>query len=174
MTLWPNPHPEKEIKSVDFLTEAKSNYEAVVFLLGITAATAQANEGVVQDIIGTSGVKVKIGTQLRDFYYIGVVGLDKTHPYYEQALAAHKAMAVGQKVWVFPGEMPKTADGRTMAYVCLGKDPGDVRNMLNTRILGDGLGKAGNFEGNNRHRMFMENLSFITEQGKKGMFGEKK
>jgi hypothetical protein len=70
--------------------------------------------------------------------------------------------------------MPKTADGRTLAYVCLGKDPGDVRNMLNTRVLGDGLGKVGNFEGNNRHRMFMENLSFITEQGKKGMFGEKK
>ena len=171
---WANPHPEKEIKSVDFLSEAKSNYEAVVFLLGITAATAQGNEGVVQDIIGTAGVKVKIGTQLKDFYYIGVVGIDKSHPYYDQALAAHKAMAVGQKVTVFLGEMPKTADGRTLAYVCLGKDPGDVRNMLNTRVLGDGLGKVGNFEGNNRHRMFMENLSFITEQGKKGMFGEKK
>jgi hypothetical protein len=170
---WANPHPEKEITTVDFLSEPKSNYEAVVFLLGLTAATAQANEGVVEDIIGTAGVKVKIGTQIKDFYYVGVVGIDKSNAYYDKALAAHKAMAVGQKVTVFLGEMPKASDGRTLAYVCLGKDAGDVRNMLNTRILGDGLGKVGNFEGNNRHRMFMENLSFITEQGKKGMFGGK-
>ena len=170
---WANPHPEKEIKSVDFVAAAKPDYAPVVFLLGLTAAVAQTSEGVIEDVIGTAGVKVRLGKELKDIYYIGAAGIDKSHPYYDKAVAAHRAMAVGQKVTIMYGESPRAADGRVLAYVCIGKDT-DVRNMLNSKVIGDGLSKLGNFEGNNRYRMFFENMGFITEQNKKGMFGQKK
>jgi endonuclease YncB( thermonuclease family) len=170
---WVNPNPEKQIASVDFATRPKSEYEPAVFLLGLTAATVGSNEGVVEDIIGTQGVKVRIGNQLKDIYYIGSAGIDKSNAYYEKALAAHRAMVVGQKVTVLMGEVPKTSDGKTLAYVCLGKDT-DVRNMLNSKVIGEGLAKVGNFEGNGKHQMFLANLGFITEQNKKGMWEKAK
>jgi hypothetical protein len=32
----------------------------------------------------------------------------------------------------------------------------------------------GNFEGNNRHRMYLENLQMITQAGKKGLWAKEK
>jgi len=46
---------------------------------------------------------------------------------------------------------------------------------VNARIIGDGLGKLGNYEGNNRHRMYLENLGFIAQQREDGdVVGEAK
>ena len=52
----------------------------------------------------------------------------------------------------------------------LGRDTSDAKNMLNAKVIGKDLGKLGAFEGNNMHRMFLENLGFITQQGKKGLW----
>jgi len=69
---------------------------------------------------------------VQDIYYIGVVGLPQDHPFYARAVAAHKALAVGQKVFllddVFVGHpdlkpvgLPPTqavgADDHTLLYL---------------------------------------------------------
>jgi hypothetical protein len=168
---WVNPHPDKTITDIDFAAAQESRFEPIPSLVGLTAASLQPSEGVIEDVIDTRGVKVRLGTQLKDVYYIGTTGIEKSNPFYDQAVAAHRAMAVGQKVTIVPDVVTQNAAGQALAYVYLGTATYEVRNMLNARVVGDGLGKLGNFEGNNQHRMYLENLGFITQQGKKGMWG---
>ena len=172
---WANPHPEKEIATVDFLTVKESDYGPVPILIGLTAATMRSDTGVVVDVIGTAGLKVKLGTQVTDIYYTGVAGLPKDHPYYEQALAAHKAMVLNQKVQILDDVVTKNSAGQRIAYVFLaGEQDYMLNNLVNGRLIGDGLAKMGNFEGNNRHRMYLENLQMITQAGKKGLWAKEK
>jgi len=168
-TEWSNPSPEKEIRSVDFLSVSNG---PVALLAGISGAMFQPAEGVVEDVIGTEGVKVRLGTQLADIYYIGVAGLPSTHPYYETAVREHKAMAVGKKVTINNDVVTQNAAGRRIAYVFAG--PMDIQNMLNAQVIAAGLGTLGNFEGNNRHRDYLNNLGFIATQNKKGIWAAEK
>jgi endonuclease YncB( thermonuclease family) len=168
---WVNLHPDKPVRDLDFLTVPESGYGPVPVLAALTGAVNRASEGVVIDVIGTQGVKVRLGTQEQEVYYIGVAGIANDHPFYQQALAAHRALVVGQKVVLQSDIVTQDAEGRTLAYVYLGKDVYDLRNLVNAKLIGDGLGKLGNFAGNDRHRMYLENLGFIAQQGKKGMWG---
>lgn len=169
---WPNPHPEKEIAGIDF-ARVNEEFNGVPVLVGITAATMKSDEGIVTDVTGVHGLKVQLGTQVVEVNYIGVGNLSEKHPYYEQAVAAHKAMVVGKKVIVQDDVVTTNQAGQRMAYVFL-KGDYHLRDLVNARIIGDGLGKLGNFEGNNRHRMYLENLSFISSQGKKGLWSTEK
>ena len=164
-------HPEKAIRDVDFTTVPKMD-EALSGLLGLTAARERPTEGVVTDVIGTRGVKVKLGTEVQEIYYIGTVGLDEKHPFYAKAVEAHKAMMVGKKVLIQTDVVTQNSAGQKVAYVFL--EQVDVRNLVNGRIIGDGLGKLGGFEGNGRYRMYLENLGFIASQRKMGLFAEGK
>jgi hypothetical protein len=169
-----NPHADKEIATIDFCRFDEKS-DGVPLLVGITAATLSADQGVVEDVIGTEGVRVRLGSQLTDVHYIGVKGLAKDDPFYEQALAAHKAMAVGKKVFVQDDVVVKNSAGARLSYVFLADPNGPaIQNMLNGRMIGDGLGRLGNFEGNNRHRMYLENLGFISSQSKKGLWAKEK
>ena len=171
---WVNPSAQKEIATVDFCRYDEKS-DGVPILAGITAATLSSDQGVAEDVIGTEGVRVRLGTQLVDVYYIGVKGLAKDHVFYADALAAHKAMVVGKKVNVLDDVVVKNSAGQRLAYVYLADPSGLLPgNMLNARVIGDGLGKLGNFEGNNRHRMYLENLGFIAGQGKKGLWAKEK
>ncbi len=172
---WPNPHPDRQIATVDFLTVKDSQYSAVPILVGLTAATMRSDSGIVVDVIGTAGLKVKLGTQVVDIYYTGVADLPKDHPYYEQAITAHKAMVVGKKVLVQDDVVTKNSSGQRIAYVFLaGEQDYQLNNFVNARLVGDGVAKMGNFEGNNRYRMYMENLQMITQAGKKGLWAKEK
>jgi hypothetical protein len=168
---WVNPHPEKAVRDVDFLTVPKMD-EALSGLLGLTVARERPTEGVVTDVIGTRGVKVKLGTEVQDVYYIGTVGVDEKHPFYAKAVEAHKAMVVGKKVLIQTDVVATNSAGQKLAYVFL--DQVDVRSLVNGRIIGGGLGKLGNFEGNGRYRMYLENLGFIASQGKVGLWAGSK
>ena len=158
------------VRDVDFLTTP--TFEAVPGLLGLTAAQERASEGVVTDIIGTRGVKVKLGTEVQDIYYIGTAGIDEKDPFYAKAVEAHKAIIVGKKVLLQTDVVTQNSAGQKLAHVFL--DQVDVRNLVNGRIIGDGLGKLGNFEGNGRFRMYLENLGFIASQRKMGMWAGNK
>ncbi len=169
---WVNPHPDREVRDVDFFKVPESGDGVVPVLLGITGATVQPTEGVVVDVIGTAGLKIKLGSQVQDIYYIGVVGLPADSPFYARAVADHKALAVGQKVFLRDDVNARNQAGQRIAYVFLATENYEnLRNLLNAKILGDGLGSLGNFEGNNQHRMYLENLGFIAKQGRKGMWG---
>jgi hypothetical protein len=167
---WVNPHPEKAIRDVDFLTTP--TFEAVPGLLGLTAARERPTEGVVTDIIGTRGLKVKLGTEVQEIYYIGSAGIDEKDAFYAKAIETHKAMMIGKKVLIQTDIVTQNSAGQKLAYVFM--DQVDVRNLVNGRIIGDGLGKLGSFEGNGRFRMYLENLGFIASQRKMGMWAGSK
>jgi hypothetical protein len=169
---WANPHPEKAIKNLDFVSTPEGQDGAVSMLIAITAATMQADEGIVTDVIDTRGVKVRLGTQVKDIYYIGVGGIEKNHPYYNTAVAAHKAMVVGQKVKIVYDVVRQNAAGQTVAYVYLGEPM--AGNLVNGKVIGNGLGKLGEFEGNDRLRMYLINLGEPAKWRKVGMWEEKK
>ena len=164
-TEWTNPSPDKEIRSVDFLAVSNG---PVALLVGLSGATFQPTEGVIEEVIGTAGVRVRLGTQLVDIYYIGVVGLPTTHPYYATAVSEHRALAVGQKVTISDDVVRQNAAGQRIAYVFAG--PPELRNLLNAQVIAAGLGKLGNFEGNARHRDYLNNLGFIATQNRKGIW----
>ncbi len=166
---WVNPHPEKDIATVDF-TRATAGYGGIPLLVGLTAAVLRPDEGVVTDVIGLHGLKVRLGSQVVDIAYIGVAMLDEKHPFYNQALTAHKAMVIGKAVRMEDDVATMNAAGQRMAYVFLGEGAIDLRDLVNARLIGDGISKLGNFEGNTRHRMYLENLGFIASQGKKGLW----
>jgi hypothetical protein len=168
---WVNPQPDKEIAGVDF-ARVDDYYNSVPVMVGLTAAMLQSSEGLVTDVIGLHGVKVRLGTQVVDVNYIGVAALDERHPFYAEALAAHKAMVIGKKVNVQDDVVTVNATGQRMAYVFLSEGDIDLRNLVNARLIGDGLSKLGNFEGNTRHRMYLENLGFIAGQGRKGLWAK--
>lgn len=165
---WTNPHPEKAIRDVDFMIVPESG--SVPVLVAITGAVSRPREGVVTGVIGTGGVKVQLGTQVEEIMYIGVVGLPADHPYYEKAVAAHKAMLAGQRVQIVDDVVTQNTAGQRIGYVYLG-DVFNINNLANARIIGDGLGKLGNFEGNSRQRMYLDNLGFIAQQRKAGLWG---
>ncbi|MBI2301093.1 MAG: thermonuclease family protein [Armatimonadetes bacterium] len=169
---WVNPHPERVIRDLDFLHVAENNFGTVPVLVAITGAVQRSSEGLVTDVIGTAGIKIKLGTEEQAVYYIGVAGIPADHPYYQQALAAHRALVVGQKVTLQCDVVTEDADGHALAYVYLTPDTSNIRNLVNAKIIGDGLGKLGNFQGNDRHRMYLENLGFIAQQRKAGMWGQ--
>lgn len=169
---WRNPHPEKVIRDLDFLTIEETGYTAVPVLVAITGAVSRPREGVVVDVIGTAGVRVRLGTTEEDIYYIGTVGIPQEHPYYEKAVEAHRRLVVGQKVQIVDDVMTRNSAGQRVAYVYFQGDIYSLANLVNARIIGDGLGKLGNFEGNNRHRMYLENLGFIAQQKRVGMWAE--
>ena len=168
---WANPHPGKLVETVDFLTVPESGYRPVPVLVAISGAVASPSQGVVVDIIGTRGVKVQLGTTVQDVYYIGVAGIPPGHSFREQALAEHRALVVGKAVSLLDAAVTRNARGERMAYVYLGKDTYNARELVNARIIGDGLGKLGGFEGNNRQRMYLENLGFIAGQKRNGLWG---
>ncbi|MBM3500498.1 MAG: hypothetical protein FJX74_17710, partial [Armatimonadetes bacterium] len=169
---WVNPHPAKPIRDVDFLTVEANGYGTVPVLAGLTAAVMRTNEGVVTDVLGTAGVRVKVGTEEREIYYIGTVGIRPDHPYHDRAVAAHRALVVGQKVTLRDDVVTQNTAGQRLAYVYLGTDIFNVNSLVNAKIIGDGLGELGNFEGNTREQMYLENLGFIAKQRKAGMWGE--
>ena len=170
---WPSPHPDKEIASVDFATVPENGFGPVPVLVGLTAAAMRSDQGVVVDVLGTGGVKVRLGTQLTDVCYIGVAGLEKSHPFYQNAVQAHRAMVLDKKVLVRDDVVNRNAAGQRLAYVFLsGEQEWNLNNLVNARIIGDGLGKLGNFEGNNRHRMYLENLGLIARDSKKGLWAK--
>ena len=167
---WSNPHPEKVIRDIDFRTVPESGYGVVPVLAAITGAVSRPNEGLVTDVIGTAGIRVRLGTQEQEIYYTGVEGLPKDHPYYAEAVAAHRAMVVGRSVWVQDDAVQQDAAARRIAWVYLDGDLSRIDQLANARIIGEGLGKLGDFAGNDRHRTYMENLAFITQQRKLGMW----
>jgi hypothetical protein len=140
-------------------------------LVGITAAAMPPDEGVVTDVIDTKGIKVKLGSQEKEIYYIGVGGIDAKHPFYAKAVAAHKAMVVGQKVTLVYDVVRQNNAGQTLAYVYLGATR-DAGNLVNARVLGEGLGELGNFEGNDRMRMYLMNTGEPAKWKKIGMWAE--
>jgi endonuclease YncB( thermonuclease family) len=168
---WVNPHPEKPIRDLDFVANPE-NPGAVPALVAITAAVNRCLEGVVTEVVGADGVMVRFASQEQEVRYIGVAGPAKDHPFYEQAVAAHRALAVGQKVTLRQDVVTRDSEGRLLAYVFLGKDTYDIRNLLNAKLIGDGLGKPGNFAGNAQHRMYLENLGFIAKQRLAGVWAE--
>ena len=141
--------------------------ESIPLLVAITAARTQTDTGIVTDVIGTAGVKVKLGTQEQAIYYIGSAGIEPQHPFHAQAVAAHRALVAGKKVRVVYDVVRQNSAGQTLAYVYL---PDENDDLANAKIIGDGLGALGNFEGNNTQRMYFENLGFIAKQSKKGMW----
>ncbi len=171
---WANPHPDKVIRDVDFLTVPESRYSAVPVLVAITGAVNRPLTGTVTDVIGTRGVKVRLGTQEQEVYYLGVAGIDVQHPYALKAVAAHRAMAVGQTVSLQLDQVAQDPAGHLLAWVFLGRDHSQINNLLNGRVVGEGLAKLGSFHGNARHRMFLENLGFIAQQRRAGLWAEGK
>ncbi|MCE5237460.1 hypothetical protein LLH23_03100 [bacterium] len=171
---WRNPHPDKVIRDLDFCTVPESGYVPVPVLVALTGAVARPAAGVVEDIIGTAGIKVRLGTQLQDVYYLGVAGLRPDHRVYQQALAAHRALVVGQKVYLQWDVVREDAEGRSIAWVYLDPDMSRIAGLANARIIGDGLSPIGAFSGNDRHRTYLENLAFIAQQRKAGMWAEGK
>jgi hypothetical protein len=164
---WPNPHPDKAIRELDFVAPPEGGYGCIPLLVAITAARTQTDTGLVTDVLGTAGVKVKLGTQEQDIYYIGSAGIEPKHPFHAQAVAAHRALVVGKKVRVVYDVVRQNSSGQALAYVYL---PDENDDLANAKIIGDGLGALGNFEGNNTQRMYFENLGFIAKQSKKGMW----
>ena len=171
---WTNPHPGKVIDSIDFLTVADSGYRVVPVLAAVTGAVSRPHSGTVEDIIGTRGIKVRLGTQVAEVYYIGVAGVPDDHPFRQQALAAHREMVVGNTVSLLDDDVTRNARGERLAYVYLGRSTYSARDLVNARIIGAGLGKLGNFEGNSKQRMYLENLGFIARQKQQGMWGDGK
>jgi len=167
---WTNPHPDRVIRDIDFLTVPESGYYPVPVLVAITGAVSRPMQGVVTDVTGTQGVKVKLGTQEQEVYYIGVAGIPQGHPYHDQAVQAHRALVVGQTVTILNDVVTQDATGHWVAYVYLGRDPSNATTFVNAKIIGSGLGKLGNFEGNNRERVYLENVGFIAQQKKVGMW----
>lgn len=167
---WTNPHPEKVIRDVDFTLVPESGLGAVPVLAAITGAVSRPSQGIVTDVVGTGGLRVRLGAVEQDITYIGVAGLARDDPFYNEAVAAHRAMVLGQKVLVLTDVVTEDAEGHTLAYVYLGDDPSNVRNLVNARIIGEGLGKLGAFGGNERERMYLENLAFIAKQRKAGVW----
>jgi hypothetical protein len=171
---WTNPHPGKKITTLDFETPEDSRYSAVPVLAAITAGVARPSRGTVVDIIGTRGVKVRLGTTVEDVYYIGAAGIPDNHPYRKRALAAHRAMVVGKAVSLSHDAVTRDADGHHLAYVYLGTNTYNVRDLVNAKLIGGGLAKLGAFGGNGRQRMYLENLGFIASQKKTGLWAEGK
>jgi len=76
-----------------------------------------------------------------------------------------------KKVLVRDDVVNKNTAGRRLSYVFLaGEQEWNLNNLVNARIIGNGLGKLGNFEGNNRHRMYLENLGLIARHSRKGLW----
>jgi hypothetical protein len=171
---WQNPFPQKAIRSVDFLVVPGGYCEPVPMLVAITAAQRRADQGVVTGVTGTHGLKVKLGSGEITVRYIGCAGIDPEHPFHDRAVAAHRALAEGQPVTIQYDVVPRNEAGEALAYVYLGVDALDENHLLNAKVIGEGLGKLGSFEGNDRYRMFLENLGFIAGQRKAGMWTEKK
>ena len=107
---------------------------------------------------------------MEEVLYIGVAGVPEKSAFYAKAVTAHRAMVVGQKVTLVDDIVTRNAAGQRLAYVYSG-DVYSINNLLNGRIIGDGLGKPGNFEGNTRQRMYLDNLGFIASQRKAGVYG---
>jgi hypothetical protein len=171
---WANPHPEKLVMDIDFqVPDNAPYYQTLPLLVAITAATMQADEGIVTGVIDTRGIKVKLGTQEKEIYYIGVGGIEKNHPYYAAAVEAHKAMVLGRSVKIVYDVVRQNNAGQSIAYVYLGGDT-QAGNLVNGKVLADGLAKLGEFEGNDRLRMYLINVGEPAKWRKVGMWGEGK
>jgi endonuclease YncB( thermonuclease family) len=170
---WANPHPEKAIRDIDFVTTPENLYQPVPCLVAITAATIQGNQGVVTDVIGTRGLKVKMGDQEKEIYYIGVGGIEESHPYYAKAVEAHKAMVLGKTVNIVYDAVQKNNDGQLVAYVYLGSGT-STEDLLNGKVLGVGLARLGDFAGNDRMRTYLMNTGEPAKWRKVGMWAEEK
>ena len=168
---WVNPHPEKVIRDIDFLTVPENGLQSVPVLVAITAATMQSDEGIVTDVMNTRGIKVKMGEQVKEFYYIGLAGIEDSHPYCAKAVEAHRTMMVGKKVRMVYDVVRRNSKGQTMAYVYLGDDV-LAGALINGKVLGDGLSRLGDFEGNERMRMLLTNMGEPAKWKKVGMWAE--
>ena len=168
---WTNPHPEKAIRDIDFETVPENLFAPVPCLVAITAATIQGNQGVVTGVIGTRGLKVKLGDQEKEIYYIGVGGIEETHPYYAKAVEAHKAMVLGKTVNIVYDAVQKNNDGQLVAYVYLGGGT-STEDLLNGKVLAAGLARLGDFAGNDRMRTYLMNTGEPAKWRKVGMWAE--
>jgi len=172
---WKNPHPEKVVRDIDFIGTADNDYRSVPILMGITTAVEQSSQGIVTDVIGVSGVKVKLGNQEQEIYYIGVDPLAESTPFYADAVKQHKDLVLGKKVDIAYDIISQNESGQNIAYIFLSDEKsGEIASMVNGKIIGAGLGKLGNFGGNTKHKMFLENLGFIAQQSKRGIWAENK
>lgn len=171
---WINPHPEKEIATIDFETPEDCHYRAVPVLAAITGAVSRPSRGTVVDIIGTRGVKIRLGSTVEDIYYIGSAGIPEDHPYRKHALAAHRELVRGKAVSLLDDAVIRDAEGRRLAYVYLGSNAYSARHLVNAKLIGGGLAKLGGFAGNDRQRMYLENLGFIARQKRTGLWAEEK
>jgi endonuclease YncB( thermonuclease family) len=167
---WQNPHPEKDIRTVDFVTDPKSGYAPVPILVGLTAATLHANDGTVEDVLGAKGVRVRAGSRTVDVAYIGLTGIPKEHAFYAEAVEKHKAMVMGKKVKLVDDALLKNKDGQRLCYVHLGTNAPAMDTMVNAMLIGEGLSDTGEYEANNKQRAYFENLKFIAEQSQRGMW----
>ena len=70
-----NSEVERTIRDIDFRTVPESGYSSVPVLVAIPGAVSKPLERGVTDIIGTRGVKVRLGTQEHEITYIGVAGI---------------------------------------------------------------------------------------------------
>jgi hypothetical protein len=166
---WHNPHPDKVIRDIDFTTIPDGDFGPVPILAAITAAAMQSDEGIVVDVINTRGIKVKLGDQVKEFCYIGLGGIEESHPYYAEAIKAHKALVVGQKVRIVYDLVKQNGAGQALAYVYLGSEivPGA---LLNGKILAAGLSRLGDFESNSRLRTYLMNIGEPAKWRKVGMW----
>ena len=122
-------------------------------------------------MINTRGINVKMGDQVNEFYYIGLSGIEDKHSYSAKAVAAHRDMVVGKKVRIVYDALKQNNAGQTMAYVYLGDDvlAGDV---VNGKVLAAGLSRLGDFQGNDRMRMYLTNIGESTKWKKIGMWAD--
>ena len=100
-----------------------------------------------------------------------LAGIEDSHPYCAKAVEAHRAMMVGKKVRMVYDVVRQNSKGQTMAYVYLGDDV-LAGALINGKVLGDGLSRLGDFEGNERMRMLLTNMGEPAKWKKVGMWAE--
>jgi len=166
---WQNPHPEKEIATVDFLTEPKSGYAPVPILVGLTAATLHANEGVVEDVIGTKGIRVVPATGRSRWLTSSDRPAEGTRLLCGRRGEAQD-MVVGKQVRLVDDALTAEQGRPALVLRSPRTNAPAMDTMVNAMLIGEGLSDAGDYEANNRQRAYLENLKFIAEQSKRGMW----
>jgi len=87
-------------------------------------------------------------------------------------LAAHRELVQDKTVSLLDDAVGQDAEGRRLAYVYLGTSTYNSRDLVNAKLIGAGLAKVGDFAGNDRLRMYLENLGFIASQKKTGLWAD--
>ncbi len=168
---WANPHPEKVIRDIDFCAVPKHDYGPVATLVGITAASLQADEGVVTDVINTRGIKVKIGDAGKG----SVLHRRGRHRREAPVLCegprstqGHGGRQEGQaRLRRRPAEQCRS-DARLRVYRRRSRH-GQPRQRTHR---GQRPGALGDFQGNDRLRMYLMNTGEPAKWHKVGMWAD--